>query len=271
MSYYTGRRVLVTGAASGIGLSMAEKMGAAGARLVLWDLNANALERVRAGFADAGIECVVEACDVTDRAAVRAAAGRVLREHGPVDVLVNNAGIVSGSPLLELSDEQIERTLAVNTLALFWTTRAFLPAMIEQGRGHIVTIASAAGLVGTARQTDYAASKYAAVGFDEALRCELRHLGLPIRTTVVCPYYIATGMFAGVKTGSVLLPILDPERTARRIVDAIARGQQRLFLPPIVGATYLLRVLPTNLFDWAMRRLGVARSMDEFKGRSPRS
>jgi all-trans-retinol dehydrogenase (NAD+) len=185
-----------------------------------------------------------------------------------VDVLINNAGVVSGSPLLEIPDEQIERTMAVNALSLFWTTKAFLPAMIEQQRGHVVTIASAAGLVGTARQTDYAASKHAAVGFDEALRCELRHLGhRRILTTVVCPFYISTGMFEGVKSGSFLLPILSPEDATDRIVAAIEKGRRRLFMPSTVPLTYLLRLFPTAVFDWWMRVLGVARSMDEFKGR----
>ena len=78
---------------------------------------------------------------------------------GDVDILVNNAGIVSGQPLLELTDGQIERTFAVNTLALFWTTRRFLPAMKDRGSGHVVTVASAAGLIGTpARPTTRPAS-----------------------------------------------------------------------------------------------------------------
>src|SRR5690606_34334377 len=96
------------------------------------------------------------ACDVGDREQVYARAEEVRAAAGDVDVLVNNAGIVSGRPLLELPDENIERTFAVNTLALFWATKAFLPAMRDRGSGHIVTVASAAGLIGTARETDYA-------------------------------------------------------------------------------------------------------------------
>ena len=82
---------------------------------------------------------------VSDPDAVREAAREVLDSHGPVDVLINNAGIVSGRPLLELRDDEIQRTFGVNSLALFWTARAFLPGMIERGRGHVVTLASAAG------------------------------------------------------------------------------------------------------------------------------
>jgi len=137
-------------------------------------------------------------CDLSDREEIAATARLVLAEQGDVDILINNAGIVSGKPLLELTDEAIERTFDINTLALFRTTRCFLPGMIRKGSGHIVTVASAGGLIGVPKMTDYSASKFAAIGFDESLRFELKRLGhRGIRTTVVCPYYINTGMTQG--------------------------------------------------------------------------
>jgi all-trans-retinol dehydrogenase (NAD+) len=265
MTEFAGRTVLVTGAASGIGRLMAREIAAAGAHVVLWDLDEQALTAFGRELAERGLRATTYRCDVSRRAEVAATARRVLEECGAVDVLINNAGVVSGKPLLELSDEAIERTFAVNALSLFWTARAFLPGMIQRGAGHIVTIASAAGLVGTARQTDYCASKHAAVGFDDALRVELRHLGHPIRTTLVCPYYIGTGMFAGVR--SRILPILDPERTVHAIVRAIRRNRERVFMPRLVGWTYLGRLLPTAVFDAMMRAIGIDRSMDAFRGR----
>src|SRR5579875_1960303 len=162
----------------------------------------------------------------------------------------------------------IRHTFDVNVLALFWVTRAFLPAMIEAGRGHIVTIASAAGLVGVARQTDYSASKHAAVGFDESLRAELRQSAPRVRTTVVCPYYVDTGMFEGVRTRvPLLLPILKQEDVAVRIADAIAKDREILVLPPIVRLIPALRLLPPAAFDWIMDLFGVNVSMDHFVGR----
>jgi all-trans-retinol dehydrogenase (NAD+) len=268
MDALRGRNVLVTGAASGIGRLMAEKMAADGARLVLWDVDRARLEDTRAAFAARGWEVAAYACDLTDRSAIAATAGRVLAERGPVDVLVNNAGVVSGKTLLAASDTDIQRTFDVNTLALFWTTRAFLPAMMERDRGHVVTIASAAGIVGTSRLTDYCASKHAAVGFDESLRLELRRLGSHVRTTVVCPFYISTGMFTGVKTRfPLVLPILEPEYAAERIVRAIRKGRRRVVLPRFVYATWLARVLPLPVFDAIMEFFGVNKSMDEFTGR----
>jgi all-trans-retinol dehydrogenase (NAD+) len=190
---------------------------------------------------------------------------------GPVDVLVNNAGVVSGRPLLELSDEKIEATFAVNVLGLFWTTRAFLPAMIERGRGHLVTVASASSLVGVARLSDYAASKWAAMGFDESLRAELRKVAPPLRTTVVCPYYVDTGLFRGVRSRFPrLLPILREDDVAARIVRAVRRDERQVFLPPLVGLLPLLRVLPVAAFDRVVGLLGVNTSMDGFEGRGPR-
>ena len=268
MSEYAGKTILITGAASGIGRLLAQRIAAEGARLVLWDVDAAALERARTELAAAGRQVAAYVCNLRDRAAIAAAAAATLRDCGPVDILVNNAGVVSGKTLLAASEDDILRTFDVNALALFWTTRAFLPAMMERGSGHIVTIASAAGVVGTSRLVDYCASKHAAVGFDESLRLELRRLGSRIRTTVVCPFYISTGMFEGVKTRfPLLLPILTPEYAVKRIVAAIRRDRRRLVMPRIVYTTWLGRVLPVRVFDAVMEFLGVNRSMDDFIGR----
>jgi all-trans-retinol dehydrogenase (NAD+) len=265
---FRDQKVLITGATRGLGKLIAEAFASEGASVVLWGRNAAALEAVAKPITERGRQCAAYVCDVADREQVYDTAHRVIREHAPIDILINSAGVVSGKPLLEIPDEAIEQTFAVNSLALFWTTRAFLPAMIERGHGHIVTIASASGLIGTPFLTDYAASKHAAVGFDDALRCELRHLGhRNIRTTVACTYYISTGMFDGAAAATPLFPILTPEYATRRIVEAIRRGRRRLLLPGTVFAVYPIRLLPTRVFDWVARVLGVTKSMDGFKGR----
>jgi all-trans-retinol dehydrogenase (NAD+) len=268
MSDYAGRTVLVTGAASGIGRLLALRFAAEGASVVLWDVNAQGLDAVRAEIAAAGGTARAYACNLADRRAIAAVAAKTLAEAGPVDILVNNAGIVSGKTLLDATDDDIQRTFDVNALALFWTTRAFLPAMLARDRGHVVTIASAAGIVGTSRLVDYCASKHAAVGFDEALRLELRRAGSRVKTTVVCPFYISTGMFAGVKTRvPLLLPILEPEYAVNRIVEAVRRDRRRLVMPRFVYLTWLVRILPVGVFDAVMEFFGVNKSMDEFTGR----
>lgn len=267
MSEIAGRRVLITGAASGLGLLMARKMAAGGARVILWDVNAAGLEVARRELEAAGRTLESDVCNLSSREAIEAAAARVLT-GGPVDILVNNAGVVTGKSLLDATAAEIERTFDVNVLALFWTTRAFLPAMLARDSGHVVTIASAAGIVGTAKMTDYSASKHAAVGFDESLRLELRRRQSRVVTTVVCPFYINTGMFAGVRTRfPALLPILDADRVTDQIVSAIRRNRRRLILPSVIRVTWIGRLLPVAAFDAIMEFLGINRSMDEFTGR----
>ncbi len=269
MSEIAGRRVLITGAASGLGLLLARKLAAGGAHVILWDVNAAGLEAARRDLEAAGRSVESDVCDLSSREAIEAAAARALA-RGPVDVLVNNAGVVTGKNLLDATPREIELTFDVNVLALFWTTRAFLPTMLARDSGHIVTIASAAGIVGISKMTDYCASKHAAVGFDESLRLELRRLGSRVTTTVVCPFYVNTGMFTGVRTRfPVILPILDPELVTDRMVDAIRRNRRRLILPGVVRTTWLGRMLPIAAFDAIMEFLGINHSMDQFTGRVP--
>jgi all-trans-retinol dehydrogenase (NAD+) len=265
-----GRNALITGAASGIGRQVALRLARRGANVVLWDIHADNLAaavdqlkratgRIAHGYA----------CDVSDREAVCAAAAQVKRQIGPVHILVNSAGVVTGKPFLECSDEAVERTLAVNTLGLFWTCKSFLPDMIRAGFGHVVTVASAAGVVGVARLSDYCASKWAAVGFDESLRMELRKAAPGVKTTIVCTHYVDTGMFRGVRSRFPwLLPILKEDAVAERIVQAIRRNRPRVWMPPLVYLVPLLRILPVRLFDGVATLLGVHSAMDEFLGRS---
>jgi all-trans-retinol dehydrogenase (NAD+) len=143
--------------------------------------------------------------------------------------------------------------------------------MIADGDGHIVTIASAGGIAGTARLVDYCSSKFAAFGFDESLRLELKRTGAPVRTTIVCPFYINTGMFDGVTSRfGWLIPILEPDDVVRRIVRAIEKDHARLIMPWFVYSTFLVRLLPVPLYDWLCDFFGISRSMDGFKGRTPR-
>jgi all-trans-retinol dehydrogenase (NAD+) len=269
MTDFRGAHVLITGAASGLGRLMALDAVRRGARVSLLDRDAKGLaevcEAIQAEQGD-GQGFVV---DLSAREALQATCAEVQKARGGVDILINNAGIVSGKTLLECSDEAIERTFQVNVLAGFWTVRAFLPGMLAAGKGHIVTVASAAGLAGTSRLVDYSASKFAAVGFDESLRMELKRLGSSVRTTVVCPFFIDTGMFEGVKTRFAwLLPILKPDYVVGRTMQAIEGNRSRLIMPRFVLTVPVIRVLPPVLFDAVLGFFGVNRSMDEFVGRT---
>jgi all-trans-retinol dehydrogenase (NAD+) len=261
--------VLITGAASGIGRLMALDFARRGARTAVWDINRGALARLEAEARQGGLAIRGMVCDAADRAAVYRQAQALQKELGPPEVLINNAGVVSGSPLLETPDEKILKTFAVNSLAPFWTCKAFLPAMLERNSGHIVNIASAAGIIGVTGLADYSASKFAIFGFDEAIRMELRRRKSAVRTTVVCPFFIDTGMFQGVRTRfPLLLPILRSEYAARRIVSAVLKNRRRLLMPPFVYAVFWLRLFPSAFLDAMADFFGICHSMDHFTGRA---
>lgn len=257
--------VLITGGGSGIGRLMAIKFAALGAKVVLWDMNRAGLEAVKDEIEKAGGQCSTNVIDITDRALVY----KTAKDVGAVDILINNAGIVTGKKMLECPDELMEKTVQVNTIAHFWTIKAFLPEMLKRNDGHIVTIASAAGMFGVAGLLDYCASKFGAMGLGESLAMELRKQKSNVKTTTICPYYINTGMFDGVKTRfSFLLPILEADYAANRIVLAIRRNEEVVTMPAIVGIASIARVLPATWQARIADVLGISDSMDDFKGRS---
>ncbi len=259
--------MLITGAASGIGRRMALQAVQAGARVVAWDVDGAGVAALAEERPGAIAPFVV---DVADRTAVYRAARDVGDQLGQVDILVLNAGIVSGGRLRALPDEAIERVLAVNTAALFWCTKAFLPSMMERDAGHIVTIASLAALSPLPGLIDYVASKHGAYGFAETLRTELAEDAPGVRTTVVLPQLIDTGMFAGA-SAPAMFPALDPDRAASAILLAIERNRQRLLLDRWAALTaYLIRPFPPRLSDAVVRLAGGFDGMKSFVGRSAR-
>ena len=157
----------------------------------------------------------------------------------------------------------------VNLLSLFWLTRSFLPDMIKEDSGHIVNISSAAGLIGVAGLSDYSATKFGVFGFNESLRMELRKKKINgVKTTVVCPFYINTGMFKGVKSRfNFLLPILKEKYVCKKIISAIQKNKAVLIMPRFVKTIPLVRLLPAFLMDSIADFIGISSSMDHFVGR----
>jgi all-trans-retinol dehydrogenase (NAD+) len=150
-------------------------------------------------------------CDVSEKDSVTAAANIARQAFGEVTILINNAGIVSGKSVLDNSDFMIKKTLEVNTLSHLYTIREFLPDMLRLKKGHIVSIASVAGITGSPGLCDYSASKAGAIAIDDSLRTELKKQGhyKYIKTTCINPFFINTGMFDGVDDKWKLFPILD--------------------------------------------------------------
>ncbi|KAM3878539.1 retinol dehydrogenase 10-B-like [Diretmus argenteus] len=238
---------LITGAGGALGRLFALEFALEGASLVLWDCDAAANEQTAKLARELGAKVFTYTVDVSRRQSIYEAAEQVRVEVGDVTMLVNNAGVVAGRRLLECPDELLERTLLVNCHALFWMTKAFLPQMKAKNHGHIVTIASALGLFSTACVEDYCASKFGAVGFHESLTHELRAEDLDgIKTTLVCPYIVDTGMFSGCEIRKELqsvIPPLDPLYTVQQSMKAILGEQQMICIPRLMYIPFLTRAL----------------------------
>ncbi|XP_025091029.1 epidermal retinol dehydrogenase 2-like [Pomacea canaliculata] len=266
----SGQTVLVTGAGSGIGRLLALEFASHSCRLALWDVNSSGNEETAAMVKKLGTVARTYTVDVSDKDNVYAAAKKVMSDLGSVDILVNNAGIVTGRKFLDCPDSMVLKTMQVNSMAHFWTVKAFLPSMMIRNHGHIVTIASSAGLLGVTGLSDYCASKFAAVGFDESLRNELMAQNKEgIHTTVVCPYLISTGMFDGCSVRFPwLMNALEPEYVAHQIMKAILRNQEFIILPHVLYCFYALKgILPVKCAWLLQDYLGASAMMDTFKGR----
>ena len=269
MTKISTKRILITGGASGIGKLMGASCLAKGAsELIIWDINENALKESSEEFKSKGYKVSTYLVDVSDLKQIQDSAALVL-QNGAIDILINNAGIVSGKPFQNQSTSAITKTLAINVEAVMQITRAFLPEMITQKSGHIVNIASAAGMMANPNMSVYAGSKWAVLGWSESLRIELEAMKGDLHVTTVTPGYIDTGMFDGVKS-PLLLPLLKPDVIVKAILDGIEKNKLFVRKPFMVNSlTFVKGILPTRVFDWFVGTvLGVYKSMDDFKGHS---
>ena len=270
MTKLADARVLVTGAASGIGREMCLAMAAKGARVVAWDIDQAGLDSLADELRGRGTQVRTDVVDVTDREAIYATSTSIHDDWGGIDVLVLNAGIVDNATILDGSDQMLERVMDINVNALFWCAKAFVPGMVQRGYGHVVTVASITSLVPTPGMATYTVSKHAAYGFGETLRTELRDQSRGVKTTVVMPFFISTGMFDG--AGTIKLPFfnrhLEPADVADRVVGAVETNRSRLILPSVGVVTQVLRALPPGLYDAVADRVGLFSVMSGFHGRA---
>ncbi|CAO1399159.1 unnamed protein product [Diamesa tonsa] len=259
--------VLITGGGGGVGKHLALNFARLNSKVVIWDINLDALKSTADALASEGFNCHTYVVDISNKEKVYEAATKVKQEVGKVDILINNAGIVTCRPFFELSDKSIEQTYGVNILSHYWTTKAFLPDMIDTKVGHIVTVSSVTGLLGTYACTDYSATKFACVGFHESLYTELHMHGQEfIGMTLVCPYYISTGMFNGVKPR--LLPMLEPKYVADKIVDAVLKNEVNCTIPSSIKTFLPLKCILPAKMSWEMMStiMKGPQSMMLFKG-----
>jgi short-subunit dehydrogenase len=253
----TGRVVVVTGASSGIGAATAVAWGRAGWRVVLAARRAARLGTVAGDVTAAGGAARVVPTDVGDEASVRALIDGTVAEWGRLDVLVNNAGVGILATVDQTTPGEFERLVRVNYLGAVHGVLAALPHMRRQGDGHIVNVASVVGKRASPFRAAYVASKFALVGFSEALRMELRGSGIDV--TCVCPIGTATE-FHEVEPNRLGIPgrggpIQSAEHVARAIVRALRRPRAEVHPYPPARLLFLANDLAPALVDRLLLRL----------------
>jgi NAD(P)-dependent dehydrogenase (short-subunit alcohol dehydrogenase family) len=188
-----GKVAVVTGAGSGIGRAMAERFAAAGLRLALADIEAEALAVTASALRGKGAEVETLALDVRESASLESLAERCYSRLGGAHVLCNNAGVAAGGPVWEISEEDWNWVIGVNLVAVVHGIRAFVPRMIASGEpGHIVNTASIAGLTCPAMMAPYTVTKHAVVALSETLKGDLALAGARIGVSVLCPGWVRT-------------------------------------------------------------------------------
>ncbi len=251
------RHVLITGASRGIGAEMADEFAKAGAQVTLVARSADALEAVAAKVGGRAVTA-----DLTDRAAVDALIPRVEAEFGPVDVLVNNAGL-EGARLFHVTDAELARTIVtLNLESPIVLTRAVIDGMLARNSGHIVFVSSLAGTAGFPGLTVYSGTKAGITNFSASLQLELRDTD--IGTTVVAPGPVDTQMWGNLEDEEALAPMLkrlrrlqlipqvSPEKIAELTVGAVAKDKSYVGLPRRLAVNHVLRNLPSRVTGLAL-------------------
>jgi 2-hydroxycyclohexanecarboxyl-CoA dehydrogenase len=213
------KRVVVTGAASGIGLATAQRFAQEGARVAIWDINEEGAKRAAFDLVATGAKAIASRVDVSNRADVKAAVERVQAEFGPVQIIVNNAGITHFKPFMDLTEENWDHVISVNLKSMLVCTQAVLPDMLAAKWGRIVNISSSSAQTGSARMTAYAASKGGVISFSKALAQELASTGITVNN--IAPGFVDTpmmrneglaGLGVGVKEVAARSPMGRPGR-----------------------------------------------------------
>ncbi|XP_048365457.1 estradiol 17-beta-dehydrogenase 11-like [Sphaerodactylus townsendi] len=242
----TGEIVLITGAGHGLGRATAYEFAKHRSIVVLWDINKAGIEETAAECGRLGATAYPFVVDCSKKEEIYCAAEKVKRQIGDVSILMNNAGVITTTDLLSTEDHDIEKIFEVNILAHYWTSKAFLPAMMENSHGHIITVASAVGHIVAPFIVPYCSSKFAAVGLHRALTMELSALKKNgVQTSCVCPMFINSDFVKN--PSSRLMPPLEPEQVAKQVMEGILTNQSMIFIPPFLKFSVMLdRFLPAR-------------------------
>lgn len=269
-----GKHIFITGAGSGLGRRMAIQFALLGAKVTVSGIDLAPVVETKKIIEETvqkrlkkQPEIFALKLDVSSREAVTNGAQEAKTALGDVDVLINNAGIVQGKSFMDMNEFMIRKTLQVNVECHFWLIREFLPAMIKKNDGHIVSISSVAGMAGSPEMTDYCASKFGALGLMEALRVELKRERINVKTTSICPYFINTGMFDGVRC-SLIYPLQEQDDVVWRIVNGIRQDEEHVVIPwSISMIAPLASMCPVYFKDFLSWAFVGWTAMAQFRGR----
>ena len=262
------KNVLITGGASGIGRIMARMAMQKGAKNVaIWDISEKNINDTLSEHQSYG-NIKAYKVDVSSSQMVTNTYAQVVSDLGQVDIVIQCAGIVTSNNTFNNNTiDEIDRTMTINAIAPMYVGLCALKDMVERDNGHVVTITSAAGMLSMPKMSIYSASKWCAIGWSDSVRVELQRMKSHVRITTVAPYFINTGMFDGVR--SKVFPILDPEKTAAKIIRAVERNKTFAGIPFSFHFIRLMEgLLPQKIFDWFYGDVfGIYDVMDNFKGR----
>ena len=248
---WEGATAFITGASRGIGRAVALAAATKGTRVGLVARDEGDLQRV---LAEAGGRGAYAVADVADRAALEVALAQLEADLGPPDIFVANAGIGAYGAFADLSAEEADRVVAVNVLGTVHALRLVVPGMIERRRGHIVTMGSIAGRIGSPFEAIYAASKFAGVGLTEALVVELEPYGIGV--SLVNPGPVATdfGEARGHPYDRTRPKAVPAEDVAKAVIAAVERNRHEQYVPGVLRPAVSIRHLLPPLFRWGTKR-----------------
>jgi NADP-dependent 3-hydroxy acid dehydrogenase YdfG len=239
-----GKVVAITGGARGIGRATAAALTRKGAKVAIGDLDLAATEQAAR---ELGAGVVGLQLDVTDRASFTRFLEQVEQQVGPLDVLINNAGIMHVGSFVEESDEVAARQIDINLHGVITGSKLALERFLPRRTGHLVNVASTAGKAGVPGGATYSATKHAVVGLTEAIRGEVRGSG--VETSIVMPVPVNTQLAAGLQRGRGI-GLVEPEDVANEIVDALERPRQDVFVPRSIGRiTKVGAMMPRPVYE----------------------